>query len=119
MEDCISSQMAVWMKGPEHRRPVFDILLGAGIILAIVSPAGAQTNSDPLCALPARLTGAAAVLEEQLKEHPNDLLARWLVNIAYMTLGNIRKRSPSNGSSPLRFLIPTMFFLVSQTSPDL
>src|SRR5690349_10304626 len=38
--------------------------------------------------------GAVAVFTEQLHEHPNDLLSRWLLNIGYMTLGEYPKNVP-------------------------
>lgn len=48
--------------------------------------------------------GAAAVLAEQLEKHPDDLSARWLINIAYMTLGEYPDKVPS------RCLIPPKAF---------
>jgi hypothetical protein len=39
--------------------------------------------------------GAFAVLKEQLEKHPPDLSARWLLNIACMTLGQYPDKVPS------------------------
>ncbi len=50
--------------------------------------------------LPRGSRGAVAVLEEQLREHPEDLRARWLVNIAYMTLGEYPQKIPSSWLIP-------------------
>jgi len=54
--------------------------------------------------LPRGSRGAVTVLEEQLKEHPDDLLARWLLNIAYMTLGDYPQKVPA------QWLIPPKVF---------
>src|SRR5213594_308103 len=43
---------------------------------------------------------AAELLTEQLNEFPDDLKARWLLNLAYMTLGEYPARVPS------KWLIP-------------
>lgn len=40
--------------------------------------------------------GAVALLNEQLKEFPDDLKARWLLNIAQMTLGEWPDQVPEN-----------------------
>ena len=39
---------------------------------------------------------AIALLKVQLAEHPDDLCARWLLNVAYMTLGQYPQAVPSN-----------------------
>lgn len=38
---------------------------------------------------------AIELLDEQLAEHPDDLCARWLINIAYMTLGHYPDQVPA------------------------
>ncbi len=43
---------------------------------------------------------AAELLTEQLNEFPDDLKARWLLNLAYMTLGEYPARVPSNWLIP-------------------
>jgi VCBS repeat protein/ASPIC/UnbV protein len=48
--------------------------------------------------------GAVGVFTEQLEQHPDDLLARWLLNIGYMTLGEYPKNVPE------RWLIPPKVF---------
>jgi hypothetical protein len=48
--------------------------------------------------------GATIVLEEQLNENPADLIARWLLNVAYMTLGEYPEKVPG------RWLIPPKAF---------
>ena len=48
--------------------------------------------------------GAIAVLERGLSQNPADLSARWLLNIAYMTLGEFPDRVPS------QWLIPQQTF---------
>lgn len=48
--------------------------------------------------------GAIGVLLEQLKSRPNDLQARWLLNIAYMTLGEHPQKVPRE------YLIPAAVF---------
>src|SRR4030095_10843765 len=48
--------------------------------------------------------GAVEVLKEQLKKEPKDLSARWLMNIAYMTLGDYPNKVPS------QWLIPPKVF---------
>jgi len=45
--------------------------------------------------LPAASRSAIAVLNEQLAEFPDDLSARWLLNIAYMTVGEYPAGVPS------------------------
>jgi len=54
--------------------------------------------------LPRGSRGAAALFEEQLKEDPNDLLSRWLLNIAYMTLGEYPQKVPE------QWLVPSKVF---------
>src|SRR6185369_5608390 len=39
---------------------------------------------------------AIKVLSEQLAEFPDDLTARWLINIAYMTVGDYPEKVPSS-----------------------
>jgi len=48
--------------------------------------------------------GAIAVLEEQLQVEPDDLRARWLLNIAYMTTGEWPQKVPP------RWLMPPSVF---------
>ena len=48
--------------------------------------------------------GAVEVLKEQLEKHPDDLSARWLINIAFMTLGEYPDQVPG------RWLIPPKVF---------
>ena len=45
--------------------------------------------------LPRGSRGAVAVLTELLQKYPGDLRARWLLNIAYMTLGEYPDQVPS------------------------
>src|SRR6266446_2726158 len=47
---------------------------------------------------------AVEVLKDQLEKHPTDLSARWLINIAYMTLGEYPGKVPS------QWLIPPKVF---------
>ena len=54
--------------------------------------------------LPRGSRGALALLSEQLQEAPQDLSARWLLNIAHMTLGEYPDKVPA----PL--LIPPRYF---------
>src|SRR5262249_28575698 len=49
-------------------------------------------------------TGAIAVLTEQLHESPQDLSARWLLNLAHMTLGEYPDKVPT------QWLIPPKVF---------
>ena len=63
------------------------------------------TNTSQACLLPIRGTGihskiagsthAMQILEEVLKESPDDLEARWLLNIAAMTLGRYPEGVPA------------------------
>jgi len=48
--------------------------------------------------------GAVTVLKEQLEKHPADLSARWLINIAFMTLGEYPDKVPP------QWLIPPKAF---------
>jgi hypothetical protein len=48
--------------------------------------------------------GAVAILKEQLEKHPDDLSARWLINIAFMTLGEYPHQVPP------QWLIPPKAF---------
>jgi hypothetical protein len=48
--------------------------------------------------------GAVAELKEQLEKHPTDLSARWLINIAFMTLGEYPDKVPP------QWLIPPKVF---------
>lgn len=50
--------------------------------------------------LPRGSTAAIQLLEEQLREIPGDLTARWLLNIAYMTLGQYPDRVPKEWVIP-------------------
>lgn len=54
--------------------------------------------------MPRGSRGAMALLEEQLKELPSDLSSRWLLNLAYMTLGEYPDKVPS------QWLIPPSAF---------
>lgn len=45
--------------------------------------------------LPRGSRGAIALFEEQLRELPSDLSSRWLLNLAYMTLGEYPDKVPS------------------------
>jgi hypothetical protein len=54
--------------------------------------------------LPTGSRNAIAVFTEQLQEHPDDLLSRWLLNIAYMTLGDYPAKVPGS------WLIPPKVF---------
>jgi hypothetical protein len=54
--------------------------------------------------LPRGSRGAVALLAEQLKESPEDLSARWLLNVAYMTLGEYPAQVP------VEWLIPPKTF---------
>ena len=45
--------------------------------------------------LPRGSRGAIALLEEQLQEFPDDLSARWLINLAHMTLGEYPAKVPA------------------------
>jgi hypothetical protein len=55
--------------------------------------------------------GAVAVLTEQLQRFPGDLRARWLINIAYMTLGEYP------AGVPARWLIPPERFASEHDIP--
>jgi hypothetical protein len=71
-----------------------------------------QRHSSDACIMPIRGNGvhqdksgakkAVAVYETMLAEDPNDLNSRWLLNIAYMTLGEY----PAN--VPAKWLIPNL-----------
>jgi hypothetical protein len=50
--------------------------------------------------LPRGSQGAIVVLAEQLKEDPQDLSARWLLNLAYMTLGEYPDKVPAEWLIP-------------------
>jgi hypothetical protein len=50
--------------------------------------------------LPRGSRGAITVLTGQLKEHPQDLSARWLLNLAYMTLGEYPDKVPAEWLIP-------------------
>jgi hypothetical protein len=54
--------------------------------------------------LPRGSRGAIILLNEQLAEFPNDLSARWLLNIAHMTLGEYPDKVPP------QFVIPPKVF---------
>ncbi len=54
--------------------------------------------------LPRGSEGAITLLTEQLNESPNDLSARWLLNLAYMTLGEYPDQVPA------QWLIPPKAF---------
>ena len=54
--------------------------------------------------LPRGSRGAIALFSEQLQEAPQDLSARWLLNLAYMTLGEYPKKVPA------RWLVPPRTF---------
>ena len=54
--------------------------------------------------LPRGSRGAITLLNEQLAEYPADLSARWLLNIAHMTVGEYPDQVPA------RFLIPPKVF---------
>lgn len=54
--------------------------------------------------LPRGSRGAIALFEEQLRENPQDLASRWLLNIAYMTLGEHPQKVPA------AWLIPPAVF---------
>ena len=48
--------------------------------------------------------GAVAVLKEQLEKHPADLSARWLINIACMTLGASLTSGLTYVMAPIQFV---------------
>jgi hypothetical protein len=50
--------------------------------------------------LPRGSRGAIALLTEQLKEVPQDLSSRWLLNLAYMTLGEYPEHVPAEWLIP-------------------
>jgi hypothetical protein len=50
--------------------------------------------------LPRGSRGAIVLLTEQLKEFPRDLSARWLLNLAYMTLGEYPEQVPAEWLIP-------------------
>src|SRR5262249_23132456 len=54
--------------------------------------------------LPRGSRAALAILQEQLEKHPDDLRARWLFNIASMTVGDYPEKVPA------RWLIPPSAF---------
>jgi hypothetical protein len=51
--------------------------------------------------IPRGSRGAIALFTEQLKAYPQDLTARWLLNLAYMTLGEFPDKVPSQWLVPL------------------
>lgn len=61
--------------------------------------------------LPRGSRGALAVLEEQLKEFPDDLAARWLLNIAHMTVGQYPDKVPP------QWLVPPARFASEHPMP--
>jgi hypothetical protein len=61
--------------------------------------------------LPRGSSGAIELLSEQLTKYPNDLSARWLLNVAYMTLG----RYPDQ--VPRQWLIPSDCFASTYSMP--
>lgn len=61
--------------------------------------------------LPRGSRGAITLFEEQLRELPNDLSSRWLLNIAYMTLGEYPAKVPS------QWLIPPSVFASEYSLP--
>jgi len=61
--------------------------------------------------LPRGSRGAAVLLAEQVKEFPNDLSARWLLNLAHMTLGEYPDKVPSS------LLIPPAAFASEYEMP--
>jgi hypothetical protein len=61
--------------------------------------------------LPRGSRGALTVLEEQLKEFPDDLAARWLLNIAHMTLGQYPDKVPA------QWLVPPARFASEHPMP--
>ena len=61
--------------------------------------------------LPRGSRGAIAILNEQLAEFPNDLAARWLLNLAHMTLGEYPDKVPS------RLLVPPKAFASEYDMP--
>jgi hypothetical protein len=61
--------------------------------------------------LPRGSRGAIAQFEEQLRQNPEDLGARWLLNIAYMTLGEYPEKVPP------AWLIPAAIFASEHPMP--
>ena len=61
--------------------------------------------------LPRGSRGAVALFSEQLKAFPQDLSARWLLNIAYMTLGEYPDKVPAE------WLIPPATFVSDHPMP--
>jgi FG-GAP-like repeat/ASPIC and UnbV len=61
--------------------------------------------------LPRGSRGAIALLNEQLAQSPDDLSARWLLNLAHMTLGEYPDKVPA------RFLIPPRTFASEYEMP--
>ncbi len=61
--------------------------------------------------LPRGARGAMALFSEQLEKHPDDLGARWLLNIAYMTLGDYPDKVPA------KYLIPPDTFATEYEMP--
>jgi hypothetical protein len=61
--------------------------------------------------LPRGSRGAINLLNEQLEQHPNDLAARWLLNLAHMTLGQYPDKVPQ------QFLIPAEKFASEYPMP--
>lgn len=54
--------------------------------------------------LPRGSQGAIVLFTDQLKEYPQDLTARWLINLAYMTLGEYPDKVPT------QWLVPPKVF---------
>ncbi|HTL54890.1 MAG TPA: CRTAC1 family protein [Candidatus Limnocylindrales bacterium] len=61
--------------------------------------------------LPRGSRGAIALFNQQLADSPNDLGARWLLNLAHMTLGEYPEKVPS------QFLIPPETFASEYPMP--
>lgn len=61
--------------------------------------------------LPRGSRGAIALFSEQLAESPDDLSARWLLNLAYMTLGEYPDKVPG------QWLVPPKVFDSEYTMP--
>lgn len=89
---------------PEARRQIMSMLGIACLRLAERNNCMARHTSEA-CIMPIRGNGihqdkagarkAVSVYEALLKENPDDLDSRWLLNIAYMTLGEYPSKVPS------------------------